>query len=141
MQWECLELPPKGAVQAWQAPSSCFPPASLCKHSYRVVIAPDTLASLTAWCVCLLGGIHGDNLILAFNHKVNVWRPLGNLRTHNAVCCQLLDPGGDSVSGRGPKVGALIVWGPPCLLTDRSIFACCQHRRHLLIGNFFYHSV
>lgn len=41
-------------------------------QALQVVIAPDTLASLTAWCVCLLGGIHGDNLILAFNHKVNV---------------------------------------------------------------------
>lgn len=68
----------------------------------------------------------------------------GDLRAisaHNAMCCQLLDIGGDSVSGRAPKVEALMVQEPPCLLTDRSIFACCQHGKHLLIRNFFYHNV
>lgn len=39
-----------------------------------------------------------------------------------------------------PAGGDLIVQGPPCLLTARSIFSCCQHRRQLLIRNFIYHS-
>lgn len=71
MQWGCLEFLPKGAVQAWQAPSFVLPSCQPMQALW-VVIAPDTLASLTAWGVCLLGGIHGDNLILAFNHEVNV---------------------------------------------------------------------
>lgn len=40
------------------------------------------------------------------------------ISAHNAVRCQLLDIGGDSVSGRAPKVGALIVWELP-LFADR----------------------
>lgn len=54
------------------AGSFCVLPSCQPVQAARVVIAADTLASLTAWCVCLLGGIHGDNLILAFDHKVNV---------------------------------------------------------------------
>lgn len=120
-------VPPKGG---WAGVAGSLSVLPCCQSVWalRVVIATDTLASLTAWCVCLLGGIHGDNLILAFNHKVNVGWPWGNLCSYNAVCCQLPDTGGDGASGRGPKVGALIVWGPPCLLTDRRIFACCQQQ-------------
>lgn len=72
---ECL--PNQGCVDVRDHCSLSPPPASTgltsSYHSGQAGIPRSPL-------LCLLGGIRGDNLILACNHKVNVQWPSGDLR-------------------------------------------------------------